>query len=206
MPCKAKPCGQCGAIFKPHRRTQTYCSRECHSVSLPKSDTSGICCICDKPFRRWRKEQSTCSQQCAGKARRGSRAYNYKGGCISSEGYKVIRVEGRAVYEHRHAMELHIGRPLGPNEVVHHKDGDRLNNAIENLELMDGRAMHALTHTSTFRDADNKECSRCRQTKSRTEFRRNKRPGQDSHKSWCKECDAAYDAERWRKGLTSQQR
>ena len=39
------------------------------------------------------------------------------------------------LFEHRYVMSEKIGRPLKKDEVVHHKDGDKLNNKIENLEL-----------------------------------------------------------------------
>jgi hypothetical protein len=40
---------------------------------------------------------------------------------------------------HRQVMEQHLGRKLRPNETVHHKDGNRANNKIENLELWSNR-------------------------------------------------------------------
>lgn len=69
---------------------------------------------------------------------------------LSGQGYVKIKVHpddpfypgtGDAGYmlEHRYVMSQHLGRPLARNETVHHIDGDRQNNSLDNLQLRTGR-------------------------------------------------------------------
>jgi hypothetical protein len=59
--------------------------------------------------------------------------------------YKTIQVDGKQVRLHRHMMEQKLGRKLGFNEVVHHINGDKHDNRIENLEVL-SRAEHMKQH------------------------------------------------------------
>lgn len=62
-----------------------------------------------------------------------------------NEGYIRIKVGTRIVLEHRHIMELTIGRKLRPKEVVHHKNGNRADNRLSNLAIMT-KSVHAREH------------------------------------------------------------
>ncbi len=80
---------------------------------------------------------------------------------ISSDGYKMIKCEGefhasgRQKYKKEHIliMEQHVGRELktiknGDGESVHHIDGDKLNNNINNLVLCTGSQDHRNLHAN----------------------------------------------------------
>lgn len=56
-------------------------------------------------------------------------------GWATKDGYRKLRHGGRVRFQHHVVMEQHMGRPLHPDETVHHRNGVRDDNRIENLEL-----------------------------------------------------------------------
>jgi len=54
-----------------------------------------------------------------------------------------VKLNGR--HMHRVMAEQKLGRPLAPGEIVHHKDGDKWNNDLDNLEVMT-QSEHARLH------------------------------------------------------------
>lgn len=61
---------------------------------------------------------------------------NWKGGRSTHNGYIIVKQDNGKYYpEHYLVMEKEIGRKLLPEEIVHHIDGNKKNNQIENLIL-----------------------------------------------------------------------
>lgn len=136
---------------------------------------------------------------------RGPRSPLFKGGCFDKDGYWQYRPAGapRQRRAHRVIMEIHLGRPLTKDEIVHHKDGNRSNNAIGNLELLPSNAVHMSGHSKGFRNATHKQCNKCGLIKPREEFplgNRRRKNGDPNHPH-CKACRSAYKADRYARGL-----
>lgn len=94
-------------------------------------------------------ERKYCSRTCANQANIKKRDQNNKwnNGVYFSNGRKMVKdiKSGKYIAEYRLIMESHLGRKLTPNEVVHHVDGDKTNNDINNLQIMT-RVEHQRIH------------------------------------------------------------
>jgi hypothetical protein len=93
--------------------------------------------------------------------KRGSEAPGYKGGTTiyASRGYRMILKPEHPnanangyVFEHRLVCEDLLGRYLTTEEIVHHRDANRLNNDPSNLFIFYGHDTHCAFHRAKLRD------------------------------------------------------
>ncbi len=129
----------------------------CPKCGNPKEPSAKTCIKCTTPA-------------CVLKGVRGPDHPAWKGGISTDRDGYTIRYDpdhpygarsGGYVREHIRVMELHIGRRITRDEVVHHKDNDILNNDISNLKLMSWSEHSKLHHPRVV--LESKPCEFCDQ-------------------------------------------
>jgi len=115
-----------------NRVAPTKCSvKNCNSFSVAHG-------LCAKHYARFRRHGNT--ETIGGKRAKWTEKI------IDDNGYVLLPIKdhpnsrtgghnGGRIPEHRFVMSEYLGRPLFENENVHHKNGDKEDNRIENLEL-----------------------------------------------------------------------
>lgn len=119
-----------------------FCQSKCKTAARRKSGIDNIefeCIVCNNKFMSNKYvSRLTCSQQCKLKQKSSTGEEGY----IGRNGYRLISrpthensQKSGKILEHVFIMSTYLGRPLNKGESVHHKNGIRNDNRIENLEL-----------------------------------------------------------------------
>lgn len=147
-----------GAYRKKFGRDPWYCSLACSFIGRRKDNEAKskfVCVNCGEEHFKHRnqcgriyREQKLCSKQC--KNEWVSKVYREKHGLLKitrrmRRRYMMVRIPAangnpmQEILEHRYVMEQHLGRKLRREETVHHKNGIKTDNRLENLELFNSR-------------------------------------------------------------------
>ena len=148
-------CEQCGTKFnvapaEVKRGGGRFCGRKCWSEwqkgqNNPYFKGGKIklsCSTCGNEFEQYASEYSRKSRTRKYAERFCSKKCAAKGKTTDKEGYILLYMpmhpncnSAGFIREHRYVMEQNIGRLLTKEEVVHHKDENKSNNDLANLEL-----------------------------------------------------------------------
>ena len=160
-----------------------------------------FCEICGKEFKTSpslvkKGHGRFCSLRCKGKAEHSKRKlleHEGKTVYIGRHGYALIVLGwSQEKLFHVYLMERHLGVPL-KGKIVHHIDGNKLNNSIENLKVLDNDKEHRMEHAKINIErlggvwGVNKFCPKCLQLKLLSDFH-NTRRTYDGKYGWCKSC------------------
>ena len=141
---------------------KTYCSIKCKAINQRKSKVLVRCGQCGReknvyPSIYKTRKRHFCDAKCFISFNKGENTYQWKGKRKTKAGYIVIRdYSGKRssgyIYEHRLIMQNSLGRDLKKEECIHHINGIKDDNRIENLELVKSNTHAKLHHP--YRDRD----------------------------------------------------
>lgn len=139
-----KQCPICGEMFRPCKPTSKTCSRKCANTLVSRETADQRSRVLrGRVIRPFTDEERKTRQRQPREGRTELKSYR--------------KLNGR--HEHRVLMERMLGRSLMPGEVVHHKDGNKLNNDPSNLELLPSQAEHCRGHATKNRKCEVSGCS-----------------------------------------------
>lgn len=126
----------------------------------------------------------------------------WKGGRSIKSGYVSVPKRGTDSLEHRFIAERVLGHRLPDTAVVHHVDGNGLNNLTNNLVICENEAYHQLLHARKRRledtgSLDLKRCSVCKEVKEVSLFYRD-RSEWDGRMRKCSCCSGKI-VKRWKR-------
>ena len=133
-------CKRCSKAFRSYRKSRIYHSAACYNAAR-KEAARRVCLQCGASFQAkvaHGRRQMYCSLKCLGLAHRLENHPNWAGNRrVDAGGYRLAYAgSGRRVREHRLVAAKMLGRPLRADETVHHKNGDKSDNRLENLEVL----------------------------------------------------------------------
>lgn len=158
-------CRQCGTPMSvPPSRVgrRQYCNRSCYAAWMAANLTGERAARYGKGHTLASRRKMADSQRAKG--RTGPKATNWRGGKYRSNGYIQVKVSSlpaseqilfasmasrndhNYIPEHRLVVARSLGRPLLPTEIVHHHNGVKDDNRLENLELHESNGAHRMKH------------------------------------------------------------
>jgi len=87
----------------------------------------------DSIMQKWNKLFTRKGGKLFWKESRGRKAAGSEAGTNHGDGYKTVRIDGKAVYVHRIIKEMSTGKPMGKRE-IDHKNKKRSDNRPSNLK------------------------------------------------------------------------
>jgi endogenous inhibitor of DNA gyrase (YacG/DUF329 family) len=164
---KELPCQVCGKMTYKRpgliAKGVILCSFECNKAYQTKTPIIKECPGCGKrlTLKPSQGEQVYCSKRCRSTAfikRPLDWMHNGRPARIENNGYVMVWEPDHPnktfhgwQYLHRLVVEKSIGRHLRSDEAVHHKDGNKINNDLANLEVM-ASGTHAALSSREYRE------------------------------------------------------